>query len=93
MTDPVAAYGVSLDKTTLALTVGGTQQLTATVAPDNATNKAVSWSSSNESVATVSNGLVTAVSAGKATITVTTADGPHTGNLHCDRARLPRSTP
>ena len=78
VTDPVAAYGVSLDKTTLALTVGGTQQLTATVAPDNATNKAVSWSSSNESVATVSNGLVTAVSAGKATITVTTADGPHT---------------
>jgi uncharacterized protein YjdB len=72
----VAVTGVTVSPTTASLTVGGTQQLTATVAPSNATNKAVSWSSSNTSVATVNtNGLVTAVSSGSAIITVTTADG------------------
>ena len=71
--------GVSLDKTTLELTEGETAQLTATVLPDNATNKAVTWSTSNASIATVdANGLVTAVSAGTATITVTTEDGSKT---------------
>jgi hypothetical protein len=62
------------------LTVGGeTGTLTATVTPANATNKAVTWSSSDEDVATVSNtGVVTAVGAGEATITVTTVDGDKT---------------
>lgn len=55
---------------------GDTQQLTATVSPVNATDADVSWSSSNETVATVdANGLVTAVSAGSTDITVKTADG------------------
>ena len=70
---------VSLDKTSLELTEGGTGTLIATVEPNNATNKNVTWESSNTSVATVdANGEVTAVSAGTATITVTTADGGFT---------------
>lgn len=67
---------VTLDKTSLTLDVGGSDTLTATVKPDNATNKAVTWSTSNKNVATVDqNGNVKAVGAGKATITATTADG------------------
>ena len=75
--NPAAAVpveSVSLDKTTLGLTEGETARLTATVEPSNATNKSVTWSSDNESVATVTNGVVTAVGAGTATITVTTVD-------------------
>ena len=71
-----AVTGVSLNKTTLALEIGDTETLTATVSPDNATNKAVSWASDNTDVATVSaTGEVTALAAGTATITVTTDDG------------------
>jgi len=78
-TSTVAVTSVSLSPTSASLGVGGTQQLTATVAPGNATNKAVSYSSSNAAVATVSSsGLVTALAAGSATITVTTADGAKT---------------
>ncbi|CCY58121.1 ig domain protein group 2 domain protein [Clostridium sp. CAG:632] len=62
--------------TGLALTKGQTQKLTATVAPANATKKEVKWSTSNKNVATVSpSGLVTAKSAGTATITCTAQDG------------------
>ena len=72
----VPVTNVLLDKTSLGLTEDETAQLNATVKPDNATNKAVTWSSSNENVATVDqNGNVKAVGAGKATITATTADG------------------
>lgn len=52
--------------------------MTATVKPDNATNKSVTWSSDNESVATVADGVVTAAAAGTAVITVTTTDGGFT---------------
>ena len=79
--DPtVAVTGVTLDKTAAELTVGGEAlQLTATVAPADATDKTVAWTSSNEAVATVSeSGLVTAVAAGEADITVTTTDGGFT---------------
>ena len=69
---------VLLNKTSTTLTVGNTETLTATVEPANATNKAVTWSSDNSGVATVSNGVVTAVAPGTATITVTTADGGFT---------------
>ena len=69
---------VSLDKTSLGLTEGETAQLTATVEPEDASNKNVTWESSNTNVATVNNGEVTAVSAGTATITVTTVDGGKT---------------
>ena len=78
VTVTVPVTGVSLNKTTLALNVGGSETLTATIAPTNATNTTVTWKSSNTSVATVSNGKVTAVAAGSATITVTTADGSKT---------------
>ena len=62
--------------TGLALTKGQTQKLTATVAPANATNQAVTWKTSDKNVATVSeNGLVTAVGGGDATITCTAKDG------------------
>ena len=75
---PIEVTGVSLNKTSTSISVGDTETLTATVAPANALNKAVTWTSSNTSVATVSNGVVTAVAAGSATITVTTTDGSFT---------------
>ena len=79
----VAVTGVSLNETTLAMEVGGaTQTLTATVAPANATNQNVTWTSSNTGVATVEDGVVTAVAAGTATITVTTEEGSFTAT--CD---------
>jgi len=75
----IAVTGVSLDKTALSMTVGDTQTLTATIIPSNATNKSISWSTSNSSVATVSSsGVVTAKAAGTATITVKTSDGGKT---------------
>lgn len=75
----VAVTGVSLNKQTLSLVEGDSETLTATVIPSNATNKAVSWKSSDASVASVDNsGKVTAVKAGSATITVTTTDGSKT---------------
>lgn len=71
--------GVSLNKDSLTLDVGGSETLTATITPDNATNQNVTWKSDNENVATVdANGNVTAVGAGEATITVTTEDGNKT---------------
>lgn len=75
----VDVTGVTVTPTTATLDIGDTQQLAATVAPADATNKAVSYSSSANGIATVSStGLITAVSAGTATITVTTADGSFT---------------
>lgn len=72
----VAITGITLSQTEAAMTVGGdalTQ--TTTVAPDNATDKTVTWASSDASVATVADGVVTAVAAGTATITATANDG------------------
>jgi uncharacterized repeat protein (TIGR02543 family) len=74
----VFVTGVTLNKDSATLTAGETETLTATVAPDNATNKAVIWSTSDSAVAAVSGGIVTAVAAGTADITVTTADGNFT---------------
>jgi transglutaminase/protease-like cytokinesis protein 3 len=74
----VAVTGVTLDVTELALEVPATATLTATVAPEDATVKAVVWASDNEAVATVAEGVVTAVAEGTANITVTTADGGFT---------------
>lgn len=67
---------VTLNKSALSLEVGKTGKLSATVLPNSATNKSVSWSSNNEAVATVStNGTVTAHKAGTAVITARTANG------------------
>ncbi len=75
----VPVTGVTLDKTSLTLEEGQTDTLTATVEPDEADNKNITWSSSDETVATVdATGKVTAVDAGLATITVTTEDGAKT---------------
>jgi uncharacterized protein YjdB len=73
--------GVSLNKTTTILTVGGSETLLANVIPSNADNKSVTWSSSNSAIASVSQGgTVTGVAAGSATITVRTADGGFTSS-------------
>ncbi|MCL2502471.1 MAG: Ig-like domain-containing protein, partial [Bacteroidales bacterium] len=75
----IPVVSVSLSQTSTTLTVGSTQQLSATISPADATNKEVTWSSSASNVAAVSSlGLVTAVAAGSATITVTTVDGNKT---------------
>ena len=79
VTDPNAVTGVSLNKTTLELNPGSSSTLTATVTPSAASNKNVTWSSSNTAVATVSSsGVVKGVKAGTATITVRTAVGGKT---------------
>jgi hypothetical protein len=67
--------GVSLNLTSLTLKTGDTQQLIAIVTPLSADNRSVNWTSSNTKVATVSGGVITAVAAGTATITATTAVG------------------
>ena len=70
---------VTLDRTELTLTEGETETLTATVRPDNADNRKVTWSSDKTEVATVDGaGRVTAVKAGEAVVTVTTEDGGKT---------------
>ena len=75
----VSVTEVTLDKTELTLTEGETETLTATVRPDNADNRKVTWSSDKTDVATVGGaGKVTAVKAGVAVVTVTTEDGGKT---------------
>ena len=74
----VPVTGVSLNKTATTIMVGNTETLVATVTPTTATNKAVTWSTSNAAVATVSGGTVTALASGTTTITVRTIDGGKT---------------
>ena len=71
---PVSA--ITLSQSSLALPVGGTKQLTATVAPENATDKSLSWTSSNNNIAQVAaDGTITALAAGEVTITAAANDG------------------
>ena len=74
----IPVEGVELDQSELNLTVGDETVLTATLAPENASNKDVEWKSSNTKVATVVDGKVTAVAVGSVTITVKTKDGGKT---------------
>jgi hypothetical protein len=83
---------VMLDKTSLTLTVKDSGTLTATVLPTDATNKAVTWSTSDPAVATVSDGTVTAVAEGSATITVITVDGGRTATCSV-KVDAPPETP
>ena len=78
-TVPVSA--ISINQEDQALTVGATLELKLTFDPANATNKNVDWTTSDESIATVVNGVITAVDVGEATITVTTADGGKTDTI------------
>ena len=74
--ETIVVTGITLDKTALEITVGETATLTASVTPETATDKTVTWSSANESIATVDeNGKVTAVAAGTVKITATAKDG------------------
>ncbi|WP_051198000.1 starch-binding protein [Butyrivibrio sp. MB2005] len=80
--ESVAVTGVSFDKKTIKLGKGGKQQLSVNVAPANATNKDVTYKSSNSKIASVSaSGLVKAKKKGTATITVTTKDGGFTASI------------
>ncbi|MBB3699659.1 Ig-like domain-containing protein [Flammeovirga yaeyamensis] len=76
--DPIYVTGVSLDQTAISLIAGSSATLSETVAPANADDTSVIWYSDNDAIATVSNGVVTAVSAGTTTITVETNDGNYT---------------
>lgn len=74
--DPILVSSITLNSTSLTLSIGDTQTLTATIAPDNADDKSVTWSSSDATVASVDQtGKVTALKEGTATITVTAQDG------------------
>jgi hypothetical protein len=74
--------GVSLNMTEASIAIGYTEQLVATITPDSASNKNVTWSSDDPGVASVTDGLVTGVSEGSTTIYVTTEDGDYSDE--CD---------
>lgn len=85
----VTVTEVTLDETELELEKGATATLIATVKPENATDKTVTWTSSNNEVATVNNGTVTAVSEGTATITATAGEKTATCTVTVKAATVP----
>ena len=90
----IPVESVSLDKTAIELSVGGTSALATTVLPDNATNKNVIWTSDNETVATVtSTGTVKGVAKGNAIITVSTVDGGKTATCNVTVKETSSSVP
>ncbi len=76
--EEINVESIALNKETITIDVGQSETLTATIAPENATDKSVSWASSDNNIATVEDGIVTAIAKGNATITVTSTDGGHT---------------
>ena len=74
----VKVSGISLDRASISVSIGSSEQLNASVKPENAQNKTVYWESSNPAVASVSAGLVNAKSKGTAIITARTDDGGYT---------------
>jgi len=85
----IAVTSITLNKYELTLAPGTTETLVASVSPSDATDKTVVWSSSNESVATVSEGVVTAISAGEAVITAKTKDGGFSATCSLVVANIP----
>jgi uncharacterized protein YjdB len=73
--DSIRVTGISLNQTTMTAYVGDTPRLIPTIQPSNATNKNVTWASTNTNVATINDGLISALSAGTTTISATTIDG------------------
>ncbi len=78
----VPVTGVTLSESSKEISTRGSLTLSATISPSNASNKNVTWSTSNPNVATVNNGVVTPVNPGNATITVTTVDGSYTATCN-----------
>ncbi len=74
----IPVEGIALNLQNVTVEMGKTTTLEATITPDNATNKNVTWSSENSDIATVNNGIVTAIAPGETTVTVTTQDGQKT---------------
>ncbi|MBO7585109.1 MAG: Ig-like domain-containing protein [Bacteroidales bacterium] len=85
----VEVTGITLDKEVLALVTGESETLTATVIPDDATDPTVTWSSSDERIATVKDGVVTGVAVGLATITATAGDKSATCAVTVSEAYIP----
>ena len=88
----VSVTGIDLDKTKAEMAEGETLKLTATISPDDATDKTITWTSSNESVATVKNGTVTAVKEGKVIITAKAGEMTATCEItviHTDQCAAP----
>ena len=88
---PVSVTGITLNKTELSLDFGGEEPLVATVQPENATDKTVIWTSSDESVATVENGKVSALKVGTATITAKAGEFSATCGLTVNSRKLTES--
>lgn len=91
--EKVAVTGVTLNKTTTTIKEGETENLIATVVPENATNKNITWSSSNETIVKVLGGVITGVSEGTADITVTTEDGKKIATCKVTVTKLTANNP
>ena len=78
--ETISVTGVTLNTNTVSIEEGNSTTLTASIVPSNATNQNVTWTTSNSNIATVSDGVVTGVEKGTATITVTTSDGGFSAN-------------
>ncbi len=82
--DPISVTGITLSETSINMQIGDTHQLTATVLPADAANKNYTWKTDDATIATVENGLITAVNYGKTTITATTEDGGKTATCEVE---------
>lgn len=89
---PKPVTGITLNKTSLQLVIDSKFTLVCTITPSNATNQNVTWSSSDEDVATVSDGVVTSKAVGSVTITVTTVDGGFTATCTITVSATPEIT-
>ncbi len=90
----ISVTGVSLNKSSITISLNNSETLTATISPSNASNKNVTWTSNDTSIATVNNGVVTGIGLGNTTITVTTEDGNKTASCSVEvtEAYVPSKT-